>query len=297
MVHSLSLMLERGEGVVYREAPTWNPRLVWTHVLEGLLMAATVALAYFGLDSRILLGMAVAAVFWATRGYIRGYFFYVCSRASLITDRRVLSKAIRGGREIVTEIPLAEIAAVDVVEPVELGPSDLPCSPSVVVRRHDGQESLFDELPSAQDFAAALARQAGLARPPSLGRLEHLTFYCLLFGGANLTSLGGLLLVQIMPFGTDMPFFAELSLALLGLTAVFLAGMWLGTHLAALLAVALMPLYASAEQAGNWLRMRQRGRLAGWALWKRPAYFKLATLVYGRPLTPPTSDGGERHVR
>ena len=296
MVHSLSLMLERGEGVVYREAPTWNPRLVWTHVLEGLLMAAIVALAYFG-HSGVLVGMAVAVVFWATPGYIRGYFFYVPSRASLITDRRVLSKTIRKGREIVTEIPLAEIAAVDVVEPVELGPSDLPCSPFAVVRRRDGQETLFDDLPSAQDFAAALARQAGLTRPPSLGRLEHLAFYCLLFGGANLACLGGLLLVQIMPFGTDMRFFAELSLALLGLTAVFLAGMWLGTHLAALLAVALMPLYASAEQAGNWLRMRQQGRLAGWALWKRPAYFKLATLVYGRPLTPPTSDGGERHVR
>ena len=127
-----------------------------------------------------------------------------------------------------------------------------------------------------------------------MGRLEHLSSYCCLFGGVNLAVLSVILFMRFVAIPADLPLYAELSLLLLAVASLSVSAVWLGAHLAALLAVAFMPLFASAEQAGAWLRMRPQGRLAKWLLWKRPAYAKLAGLVHGWPLSP-TGKEAERH--
>lgn len=300
MTSRLDAMLQPGERVVYRELPGWNPRSFWPMALEGPVLAALLAFGFYRpdavLDPFILFLMGLQVVIGIVYGLNQAFFKDDRSRESLITDRRVLQRATRDGRELVTDIPLAQVTAVDVIEVAEFSQSVWPFGPCVVIRRHNEQEKRFSDLRKAGDFAAALAQQKNLPRLNSMGRLEHLSFYCCLFGGANLAVLSIYLFMRFVEILADLPPYAELSLLLLAVASLSVPAVWLGAHLAVLLAVAFMPLFASAEQAGAWLRMRPKSRLAKWMLWKHPIYFKLVGLVYGRPFTP-ANDRAERHVR
>jgi hypothetical protein len=266
--------------------------------LEGPVLAAVLALAYYWpdavLDPFLLFIIGMQVVFCILYGLKQAFFEDDRSRESLITDRRVLHRAMQDGRALVTEIPLAQVAAVDIVEVAAFSQWVWPFGPCVIIRRHNEREKRFSDLRKAGDFAAALVQQKNLPRLNSMGRLEYLSFYCSLFGGANLAVLSVILFMRFVVSPAGLPLYAELSLLLLAVASLSVPAVWLGAHLAALLAVAFMPLFASAEQAQAWLRMRPQSRLAKWMLWKHPVYAELASLVYGQPLTS-TGKEIERH--
>jgi len=286
MAARLEQMLEPDERVVYRRAPGRNHRWVRVHALAGFVLAGVLALGFFRLDAIIAFGMAAVAIGSVALGMTLTLFLEDRWDEVLVTDRRVLRKATRQGKETVTEIPLDEVAAVAL--------ADAAFGLCVDIQRRDGRETRIRDLRQAQDFAAALAEQADLPRPPSVGRLEPLGFYCWFVGGIALAGCFLLLFQRHISHSDELEFYVELPLSLLGTIPVLLVGLWLGTHLATLLAVAFMPLFASAEQAGNWLRIRPHRRSHKWTLWKHPAYLKLASLVYGQSITT-AADGDERH--
>ena len=286
MTCRLDDMLVAGERVVYRELPGWNPRVFWIFALVGPVLAGVLALGFFRLDPTMLIVMAGLVVGGIIYGLFNAFFILDRSRESLITDRRVLHKAMWEGRPTVTAIPLADIAAVDL--------EDAVFSLTVIVGRRDKQASHLPNLRRAEAFAVALAEQAELPPPPSVGRLEHLALYCSILGGVAFGAYFEVLLLRLAPPAIELPRFADTPLLTFGAATALVLGAWLGTHLAALLAVVFLPLFASAEQAGNWLRMRPQGRLAKWLLWKNPLHFKLAGLVYGQRLIP-TGKKAERH--
>ncbi len=121
-----------------------------------------------------------------------------------------------------------------------------------------------------------------------------MALYCTLFGGLTFATYFQVLFIRLATPPGNLELYTDIPLLIFGPVTALALGAWLGTHLAALVAVALMPLYASAEEAGNWLRMRPQGRLARWTLWKHPLYSRLAGLVYGRPLAS-ADEGAERH--
>ncbi len=284
MADKLDQFLQPAERVLYHEPPGWNPRVFWPIALAGPLVAGAFALGF--LDRATLTVMAGLVFLCVAWGFHMAFLVQGRSRESLLTDRRVLHKATRDGGEIVTAIPLADVAAVDLVDAI--------FSLTVKIARRGGQETPLRELRRAEDFASALAEQAKLPRPPWIGCLEHLALYCTLFGGLTFACYFQVLFIRFALPSDTLPLYAQIPLLILGPTIVLALAAWLGTHLAALVAVALMPLFASAEEAGNWLRMRPQGRLAGWTLWKHPLYSRLAGLVYDRPLAP-ADKGAERH--
>ena len=288
MGRRLDRMLEPGERVVCRQAPGRNRRWLYAHVFAGLVLAGVLALWYFRLDPIILSGMAAVVLGFPALGLCLTLFLEDRWDEILLTDRRVLRRIIRDGQETVTEIPLVGVAAVEL--------ADATFGLAIEVKRRNGRETEIRDLRQTQAFAAALAEQTGLTRPPSVGRLEHLAFYCWFVGGMTVVGYF-LLLFQHYALGSgDLALYIRLPLSFLGAIAVLFFGLWLGAHLGTLVAVALMPFFASAEQAGNWLRIRPHRRSDKWTLWKHPAYLRLASLVYGRPMHL-NADGAERHVR
>lgn len=286
MASALDQLLRPGERVVYRQAPGRNRRWLYAHALAGPVLAGVLALWYFRLDPIILSGMAAVVIGVPALGLCLTLFLEDRWDEILLTNRRVLRRITRDGQETVTEIPLADVAAVEL--------ADTPFGLAAKIKRRDGRESEFRDLRQTQAFAAALAEQTGLARPASVGRLEHLALYCWFVGGL---AVAGYLISLFQHYAAgsgNLAFYIELPLSFLGTIAVLLLGLWLGTHLATLVAVTLMPFFASAEQAGNWLRIRPHRQSNKWTLWKHPAYLRLASLVYGQSITT-AADGDERN--
>lgn len=281
MADTLDRMLEPGEQVVWRDPRRALSVYFWPFALVSLLTAGTFLLLYLGRVDLSKLLTSCGIVLGA--GLCLMLFTELAARSStkgtIVTDRRILHEIDLGNQIKLVEVPLAEIATVELANVGTL---------SVKFGRKNGEIVRLGSLRRPQQLAAAAAQGAGLSGPALIGRLEALIIYCAVLGGLtgfwlirDLAGNLGISRVQLEGFG-DIPHHV------LGETVLNILGFWSGTHLAALIAFAIMPRLATAEEARAWLRLKPDtkglARLSRWFGWKHPLYVKLASLIYGEPM-------------
>ena len=171
-------------------------------------------------------------------------------------------------------IPLAEISHV------ALRDNGLAASVEVHLKDCGRSEVLRSNRPS--EFADAIADAAGCARAPGIGRLWRVAGYCLLLGAAIVWPFrimvveGAIDLAVAVPGGLEVCIAAAVLSLLLAVLVI--------AKVLAVVAFLLLPLFATAEEVENWLRLTPNSRLLRWFGWKGRPYRWLAGLAFGRTM-------------
>lgn len=278
------------ETVLWRETPMPIYRRIVLYVILVLWVAATMNPIFIHGDENFRLAAYGAGVMFIGFGIVAGIILALGNRSgwesgkTILTDRRVLHWDLRtrtrDENRLVT-IPLADVTGVGLSDSVE--------TMTVRVDRPSPNPPRELASPRPQALAVALADAAGLRRPSLVGRLEHLPIVCLLLGGGPLgIALGLWTPISFFNDPSDVSATVQILNGFGSAAFAIFIGIPLGIHLVAILAFMLMPRYAGAEEAGNWLGLRPRQMVFRRLGWKSRPYIWLAQRVYGGDLMTST---------
>ena len=276
-VDELDLLRGPGEKALWRDrsATTWR----WALFLIALLL--------LGLVGNSLLN----DVGWVSSAYIFVAGVAIIALVggggaepnTLVTDARILRlgalRRFRSRRDPPYVVVLAEIDRVSL--------RDEGLATVVEVRYADTGKVDVLRVNQPQALATAIANAAGIEAPSAIGRLDLVAKVCGLIGAViaclswpqieamsdGVLSLGpadghaASLLVEFVSF---VPTFLGVMVVFITAQVPFAAA-----------AMLIMPLYASAEEAGHWFSLRPSRWLHRWTGWKSRPYRWLAGLAYG----------------